>query len=790
MAYDLNVLLPPITGSSFFQVVEWATITNTSGSTADLVVTATASANHELFAAIGDLSGSQSIADCTLYYTGIGSSGSSKCANVSDRDPGWTILYDVPNGATVTLALWNGYPNASCSGTIDWSIDSSSSSSSSSSSVGISSSSSSGDFTNGKINASLINQNNYNLIPFTWIKETGLASDLGDNAKLNFVVENSSTPYLDYSLVINRDNSSITKTPASEDATVYVENDTVATHESEIYVDVIARDANGVKNIRLHTEPEKYNFETIDNVFYIPKFTWGTESDTTTTTTTQIIINTLLVGSEDGRFLEIDYDTVTVSKEIQLSYPVNKITQVDGSNNIYISTNDNLYIYKVDYFNDGSDIYLKEQFNNEDRNIISLGDPILAVQAYSGKVVEMDSETLAVNKEHSGFDAPFKVLNSVYHDLKIIAGTNILWTVDSNDVIKSVYGIKGYTIADFDISPEGYLCILFNSDSESIIRILDTDLYSILLDKRLNLNTLRYCKYIGEGRFYILSELNNSYFTYMSEHYVFDIDTNDLSIVSSSTDIIQTTTTTTLGVTTKAVELSSPNGGEGIEKGEEYEIKWVSSKSATDTVKIELYKSGQLQSLVAETTNTGVYAWKVSSDLSDGSDYRIRITWLSASSDTNNYDTSDADFTIGENIPTTTTTTLPELTEYAIGIEYNNINNSIIVVLKSGLFGIFDLSTGVFDGLYDFGVKDITSFVLKDVKIGGINSQSKVRIWVGSEPYYSDKWYAELETDLKSAYYSGGNNLQPGKTYYVNIQIYSEDEGWGDVQSKQFTVPK
>ena len=46
------------------------------------------------------------------------------------------------------------------------------------------------------------------------------------------------------------------------------------------------------------------------------------------------------------------------------------------------------------------------------------------------------------------------------------------------------------------------------------------------------------------------------------------------------------------------------------------------------------------------------------------------------------------------------------------------------------------------------------------------------------------------ETSLMSMYYGGGDNLVPGVTYYVHIQTYSGDRGWGDLQIKEFTMPR
>lgn len=74
--------------------------------------------------------------------------------------------------------------------------------------------------------------------------------------------------------------------------------------------------------------------------------------------------------------------------------------------------------------------------------------------------------------------------------------------------------------------------------------------------------------------------------------------------------------------------------------------------------------------------------------------------------------------------------------------------------------------------------------------IGTFDRQSKVRIFVGSQERSSDMWDSgEISTSLTSMYY-GGKCLMPGKKYYVNIQVYSDKDGWSEVQTKEFIMPK
>ena len=99
-------------------------------------------------------------------------------------------------------------------------------------------------------------------------------------------------------------------------------------------------------------------------------------------------------------------------------------------------------------------------------------------------------------------------------------------------------------------------------------------------------------------------------------------------------------------------------------------------------------------------------------------------------------------------------------------------------------------------GHIDHGKTTLTAAITMRlaVKSGMVNEYtefSKIRVFVGSDLYLSDKWDSGIvETDLSSIYYGGGNNLTPGEKYYVNIQVYSDELGWSGVQTKEWIMPK
>ena len=160
-------------------------------------------------------------------------------------------------------------------------ISSSSSSSSSTSSIDSSSStsnssSSSHELLYRKIRLGLINQNNHSLIPFTFTGERGTSADLGDDAKIDFIIQASDSAYLDYEAVINRDNNAISSVSVTDELEVYMpeEDETKYKHEASFHVDIVAKDDSGIKEVRTHVEPDKYQFEELENVFFIPRFSW------------------------------------------------------------------------------------------------------------------------------------------------------------------------------------------------------------------------------------------------------------------------------------------------------------------------------------------------------------------------------------------------------------------------------------------------------------------------------------------------------------------------------------
>ena len=90
------------------------------------------------------------------------------------------------------------------------------------------------------------------------------------------------------------------------------------------------------------------------------------------------------------------------------------------------------------------------------------------------------------------------------------------------------------------------------------------------------------------------------------------------------------------------ITVTDPNGGETLGSGDTFNITWDSNVSSN--VSIKLYINSSFNSdITTNTSNDGSYWWNIPSSLSQGSNYKIKIT---STSDSNIYDYSDGTFTI------------------------------------------------------------------------------------------------------------------------------------------------
>src|SRR3989304_3646197 len=99
---------------------------------------------------------------------------------------------------------------------------------------------------------------------------------------------------------------------------------------------------------------------------------------------------------------------------------------------------------------------------------------------------------------------------------------------------------------------------------------------------------------------------------------------------------------------TQYITVTVPNGGESWARGTTQTIRWTYAGNPGSSVKIELLKGDVVKSAIAKNTligsnGTGSYSWKIPSNQTAGTDYKIRITSTTIS---NYSDMSNGNFTI------------------------------------------------------------------------------------------------------------------------------------------------
>jgi hypothetical protein len=114
---------------------------------------------------------------------------------------------------------------------------------------------------------------------------------------------------------------------------------------------------------------------------------------------------------------------------------------------------------------------------------------------------------------------------------------------------------------------------------------------------------------------------------------------------------------------TASITVTQPASGVAWQKGQSYDIKWTSS--ASGNVKIDLYKGTSIvQTIASDTSNDGTESWTVPTSLSDGTDYKIRVSLVS----NNNIYGESSSFAIGSGTTSLTPPTLSQPADGATGV--------------------------------------------------------------------------------------------------------------------------
>jgi len=235
-------------------------------------------------------------------------------------------------------------------------------------------------------------------------------------------------------------------------------------------------------------------------------------------------------------------------------------------------------------------------------------------------------------------------------------------------------------------------------------------------------------------------------------------------------------------ISSRSISVTSPSSSNTWYGGTRYTIRWSSSDSG-NYAKIELYNSGNyVSTITSSTANYGSYksySWQVSSSLSAGSSYRIKITSTTYSSV---YDYSDY-FSIGER---TITVASPEYgdiwyrnSEFSITWDSGNAGNHVDITLyKGGYLHTTIKSYEQNDGSYDWTIPGSTSLG-SDYKIkvqsrdySSVNDMSDYftideRYINVNSPTYGSKWYPDETYTITWISKNAGN--------YVDIKLYKNN---------------
>jgi len=177
------------------------------------------------------------------------------------------------------------------------------------------------------------------------------------------------------------------------------------------------------------------------------------------------------------------------------------------------------------------------------------------------------------------------------------------------------------------------------------------------------------------------------------------------------------------------ITVTSPNGGETWQMGTSYNITW--NDNISSNVKIDLYKSGTYNREIKDSTpSNGSYSWSIPTDLTESSNYKVKIISTSNSSvndQSNNYFTieeeSSADYI---------TVTSPNGGEtWQMGTTYNitwsdNISSNVKIELyKSGTYNRLIKDSTPSNGSYTWSIPtDLTESSSYKVKITSTSNSS------------------------------------------------------------------
>ncbi|MGK7920959.1 MAG: Ser-Thr-rich GPI-anchored membrane family protein, partial [Trichodesmium sp.] len=249
----------------------------------------------------------------------------------------------------------------------------------------------------------------------------------------------------------------------------------------------------------------------------------------------------------------------------------------------------------------------------------------------------------------------------------------------------------------------------------------------------------------------------------------------DLTTWDSTANFSIKALTTELVKSDDSITVKSPNGGNTLKSGQNYNITW--NDNISENVKLYLYKNNEFDRMITNSTpSDGSYDWKIPTNLASGSDYQIAIQSVL---EDEVYDYSDNFFTIKASDFITFKSpnggnTLESGQSYNITWNDNISENVKIYLYKDTEYDQMITESTASDGSYNW--------IIPTNLASGSDYQIVIQSVANGEIYdYSDNFFTIKASDFITVYSpNGGNTLESGKSYNItwndniseNVKLY------------------
>lgn len=307
-------------------------------------------------------------------------------------------------------------------------------------------------------------------------------------------------------------------------------------------------------------------------------------------------------------------------------------------------------------------IYIYDMVNNQYIYSGSFGGKIISFLNYSGDIYCFKSYPSTIYKyslQANTWDVsyiPYGVINSaIVFDGKMLVsvdGLGIIQYSDNAQILsqRNIWSLssdllsKYKAIADVDTSvsfsvktneiinpyslsnlvSDGGGIVFSSNDSASVFGYYDNNIYELLKTDGQSVNCILN---LSSGND-LVSISNRVYLLTSGANIVVPVTTTTTSTIA------QTTTTTTTFSGTRNITVTKPTAGSFYLAASDLVIEWSSTKGVNESVKIELYREGKLETTInSKVYNTGKYTWIVPLDIVSSVKYYIAITILTAGGD-------------------------------------------------------------------------------------------------------------------------------------------------------------